>query len=67
MVISMNKNRLLVLSKDEHELLKGLIPVLIKDTDKKIKEDKNIINKKALSISVDILKNLDKKLKVIKF
>lgn len=63
----MADNKVLILSEDEHVLLKGLIPIIIKDTEKKIKEDKNIINRKALKISVDVLEKFLNKLNKIKF
>lgn len=60
-------SKLLIITKDEHNLLKGLIPTIIKNTEKKIKEEKNSINNKALKVSVNILQNFNDKLKTIKF
>ena len=60
-------SKLLIITKDEHDLLKGLIPTIIKNTEKKIKEEKNSINNKALKVSVNILQNFNDKLKTIKF
>lgn len=60
-------SKLLIITKDEHDLLKGLIPTIIKNTEKKIKEEKNSINNKALKVSVNILRNFNYKLKIIKF
>lgn len=63
----MSESKVLVLSKDEHILLKGLIPEILKNSESSIKSEKNPIKKKGLKVSSDILNGFLQKLNKINF
>lgn len=58
----MSHNKILILTEDEHAILSGLLPMIIKDSKKNINDS----NKKALTLSLDILEHISEKLKKIK-
>lgn len=55
----MSHNKILILTEDEHAILSGLLPMIIKDSKKNINDS----NKKALTLSLDILEHISEKLK----
>lgn len=63
----MVQDKLLSISKDEHLLLKGLIPVIIKSGEDNLSIEKNSIKRKGLKVSNNILVGFNNKLNKIKF
>lgn len=61
------ESKVLAISKDEYQLLNGLIPEILKNSENLMKTEKNPIKKKGLKVSNDVLSGFLNKLKKIKF
>lgn len=61
------KEKMLCISEDEFILLKELLKIIIKDTEKTIEKEKNSVKKKGLKVSIDTLNKFNSKLIKLKY